>query len=265
MGSPKLQLAILATLGGVGFLLFAALFSLTLATPAWVEDYAASFIEERVTSMVDESIDAIPAPTGAGSLAQFAQSMLERNDVRIAELRQNLKDAVHIRLTDAIAQVRDLDCACRAQYTDMLERGVESRIELLQIANDEIIRFIQFRYMSVTVELKRDIRIFSSANAAVFLLLLLVTVAKPRALAHLFVPGVLLAASAMFCSYFYLFEQDWFLTIIYSDYLGYGYLGWLALAFAFLCDIVLNKARLTTELINATLQNIGSAILVAPC
>ena len=48
------------------------------------------------------------------------------------------------------------------------------------------------------------------------------------------------------CAYFYVFEQDWLLTLIYRDFTGFAYLGYLAVVFAFLCDIVMNGAAVTS-------------------
>ena len=119
--------------------------------------------------------------------------------------------------------------------------------------------------MDVTKELKRDVRIFTASNAAAFLMLLAIASLKPRAITHLFVPGILLATSALLCSYFYIFEQNWLLTIIHSDYLGWAYMGWLGGVFLFLCDIVLNHGRVTTEILNALASAVGSAAAFVPC
>jgi hypothetical protein len=119
--------------------------------------------------------------------------------------------------------------------------------------------------MDVAAELKRDIRVFTASNAAVFILLLLVSFLKPQAITHLFLPGVLLAVSTLICSHFYVFEQDWLLTVIHSSYLGFAYLAWLGVVFLFLCDIVFNRARITTEILNAMFNAIGSAFSVVPC
>ncbi len=74
-----------------------------------------------------------------------------------------------------------------------------------------------------------------------------------------------LGISTLFCSYFYIFEQNWLLTIIHSSYLGFAYLTWLGIVFLFLCDIVFNRARITTEILNAFFNAIGSALSVVPC
>lgn len=47
--------------------------------------------------------------------------------------------------------------------------------------------------------------------------------------------------------------------------MGFGYVAYIAVIFGFLIDIIFNKARVTTEIINAILNAIGSALSVAPC
>jgi len=98
-----------------------------------------------------------------------------------------------------------------------------------------------------------------------FLVLLAVSFAKPQAMAHLFVPGVLLVLATLIASTIYIFGQDWFYTILYNDYMGFGYLVYLSVIFSVLMDIVLNKARVTTEIINGVAQGLGSALSVSPC
>ena len=168
-------------------------------------------------------------------------------------------------MADALAEIRDLDCECRDKYAQTLQRRFELDIALLQAANDEVVDFIQATYMQVVAEVKRDIRVFTGSNAGVFLLLLLVSLLKPEAISHLFVPAALLSVAALTSSYFYVFEQNWLLTIIYGDYLGFAYLAYLGLVFFFLCDIVLNKARVTTRIANAVFEAAGSSVTWAPC
>jgi len=191
--------------------------------------------------------------------------MYEKNAAEIDRLKSNLRDEIHEQWASALALIRDLDCECRQKYSDIFEKGLETDITLLQAANDRIVDFIQSHYMEVATELKRDIRIFTASNATVFILLLLVSFLKPQAATHLFLPGALLAVSTLICSYFYVFEQNWLLTIIHSSYLGFAYLTWLGVVFLFLCDIVFNRGRITTGIINAILNVIGSVASVVPC
>ena len=159
----------------------------------------------------------------------------------------------------------DQDCECRKKWAAHIKEQYIINIASLQAANEKLQDFMRTKYMEIATDLKRDVRIFTGSNALIFLLLLLVSFLKPKAIAHLFLPGVLLVISTLVCSYFYIFEQNWLLTIIYNDYLGYGYLTYVGILFLFLCDIVFNGARVTTEIINSILQAIGSALTVAPC
>jgi hypothetical protein len=98
-----------------------------------------------------------------------------------------------------------------------------------------------------------------------FLFLLVVSFAKPKAIAHLFLPGVLLLSATVLASAIYIFGQDWFYTILYNDYMGFSYLAYIAVIFGILLDIALNKARVTTEVINGIANAVGSAFSVLPC
>ena len=77
---------------------------------------------------------------------------------------------------------------------------------------------------------------------------------------------LLLAIATVFCTYLYVFEQNWLMTIVEGSYLGWAYAGWLGVAYLFLCDIALNRGRVTTRLVNGVLEAFGSAISsLTPC
>ena len=56
-----------------------------------------------------------------------------------------------------------------------------------------------------------------------------------------------------------------FYTILYNDYMGFGYLAYIAVIFGFLLDITFNGAKVTTQIINGIANAIGSAFSVVPC
>jgi len=265
MDSTVAQKVSLRSIGIVGAVIFSTFFAITYSVPGWVEQFAADYIESEAEERIDSAIDAIRPPESDNALARLAQSMYEKNEAQIEQAKANLRNKVHERWAAALAVIRDLDCECRQKYSNMFESGFKTDIVLLQAANDRIVDFIHSTYMDVATELKRDIRIFTASNAAVFVFLLLVSFEKPQAITHLFLPGVLLAISTIICSYFYIFEQNWLLTIIQSSYLGFAYLAWLGVVFLFLCDIVFNRGRVTTQILNAILNVVGSAFSVNPC
>ncbi len=265
MTDQLLKKLFLGATGVSGTVIFWAFFAITFGTPEWVEDYAKDYIERKAAERVDESIDSLQLPESDSALIGLAQTIYERNSDRIEQLREDLRNEVHEKRADAIARIRDLDCECRDRIAQRLEDGLQTDIVLVDAANDRIVDFIHFKYLEVVDELKRDIRIFTASNGVACLLLLLLSFMKPRARDLLFLPGVLLAVSIVVCTNMYIFQQDWLLIIINGDYMGFAYLLWLGVIFVFLCDVVLNRGRITSWLLNALLNAIGSAASVSPC
>jgi len=239
-----MKLVILRTVGLVGILLFATLFVFTYSTPAWVETFARGFIEAEVAKQVDARIDGLKVEEGEGALAQVAGAIYRKNEQQIAELKADLKAKVHEQLADALVQIADLKCECRDRIAAFIAAGDRGTIRLLDAMNARIVDIVQSNYLRIVAELKHDIRIFCASNCVAFLLLLLATLLRRQAIAPLFVPGILLAIAVITCSACYLFNQNWLMTIIYSDYLGYGYLASLAVVFGLLLDVLLNEARI---------------------
>jgi hypothetical protein len=128
------------------------------------------------------------------------------------------------------------------------------------------VTFIQSSYLRRVEDLKHELRVFTGINAACFLLLLLVSFAKPAASRHLLFPGVLMLIATVFCAFLYVTSQEWLLAIIHGNYVGWAYAGWLGLVFLFLCDIALNRGRVTTRLANGVIGSLGSTVSsFSPC
>jgi hypothetical protein len=104
-----------------------------------------------------------------------------------------------------------------------------------------------------------------STNALIFAFLLVLTFLKPNQLKILFLSAVLLTASTLIASIFYIFGQNWFYTILYNHYMGFGYLLYITGIFLLLLDVAINKARITNYLFNTATSLIGGALKVATC
>jgi len=231
--------------GLAGAALFAFFLVLTYHTPEWVEDFAASYIEEQVADNVDATIDALDAPQGDDPISRYAAQLAKQNEARIAELKDSLKEEARSQLAACIAEIRGLTAEQRTRLQAWLEDGAKTRIGSLQWENARLVAIIQSGYLGVVADIKSNMRIFSASNAVAFLLLVLVSFLRPEHTRALFVPGILLVISTLACAYLYVFEQNWLLTLIHGDYLGLAYAGYLGVAFLFLCDIWLNEARVT--------------------
>lgn len=265
MTTDTVRILVLRAAGVLGAALFMAFFALTFSTPQWVERFAVDFIEARVSERVDAGIDALRPIPISGVAARVAKGLQRQNEVALENLKERFKGGVRQAWSAALAEVRDLDCECREKWSGFLEAGTFQQLASLEALNQRLTAFIQASYMEIATELKRDIRVFAAINAAVFLLLLLVSFLKPQAVGHLFFPGLLLCTATLLCAGFYVFEQNWLLTIIYGDYLGLAYAAYLGGVFLFLCDIVVNHGRVTTSLVNGLAEVVGSSFALIPC
>ena len=255
----------------IGVLLYGSLLAVTFLSPAWIEDYGASFIEQEVHEQVDAGIEvALSAASdrlaGAKGMLAGAARALQRNQAeRIADLRQSLQDGLHQRIADTIAQARQLDCECRQRWADWIADGFQLQIADLTLSSAKLGDFLHRQYAEVVSQLKRDLRIFAGSNALIFALLGVVAMLRGRATVPLLLPAVLLAIAGLICSWFYLFEQNWLLTIVYNDWLGWGYLAYLALVFALLLDVLVNRARVVRGIIEGAGHVLGASVQIAPC
>lgn len=246
------QLGTLRVAGIAGLAAFAFFFILTFSVPRWVETFARDYITERVTERVNATLGSSLAAADE-AFPDAARRLLERN----TSYMEKLEARSHQLMAAALAEIRDPDCACRLR--GLLDSETASSAALEPV-NQQLRFLVHGTYMRVVADLKREIRIFSGVNAGAFLLLLIVSFAKPGAARHLFVPGLLLAASTLLCTFLYVFEQNWLLTIVEGSYVGYAYAGWLGTAYLFLCDIALNRGRVTTTLVNMAIEALGVTV-----
>lgn len=252
----------LKIIGVIGTLIFGVALFFTLGVPGVVEAKAQEFIKNRIQMETNEKIDSLSLATAESRLGKLASKLLKEQEGQVSALKKKLKEKTYEKTAAVVAEMSDLSCECRNKYAQRLKTGIELRIASLSAANSKILDFMKTKYMEVAQNLTKDLRIFAGSNLAMFLLLLLASFLKPRATVQLSVPGVLLATSTLVCSYFYLFQQNWFFTIIYNDFLGFWYLAYVLAVFLWLCDIVFNKARITTRLIDGIFNVLGSA---SPC
>lgn len=257
---PVLRHSILIT-GIVGCLFFASAFLASLANPALVEQIAKDLIRHQVESIVREKIDAIDANFLSGKAAVFAKGYTNE----VAVIKRQLAERLPARLGAVIAEMGNLDCECRKKIETHLKEGFLLRMMEASKAEASLTSLIRTKYMDTATQLTREFRIFTGANALVFALLILAVLLKREAGLHLLPAAMVLLAAAATTAYLYLFKQNWLHTLVFNDYVGLTYLGYLGLAFAFLADIIFNRGRVTTELLNASLNAIGSAVHVLPC
>ncbi|MGB3626759.1 MAG: hypothetical protein WA989_13070 [Henriciella sp.] len=84
-----------------------------------------------------------------------------------------------------------------------------------------------------------------------FALALFLSIFRGPAARHLLPISITLTVTTILAVVWYAFGQDWVMTVIYSDYWGWGYSFLLAGLSALMIDIAANRARVTSAILNA--------------
>ncbi|WP_154222354.1 hypothetical protein [Marinicella rhabdoformis] len=253
--------ATLKTIGLIGLVLFGALFSVTYTSKETIESSAKSFVKFQIEKEIKAKQQAITA----SSMAEKARSMANKLGLDADKIQTDLENNLPDKIASVIAAMCGYDCEKKKAVSQSIAAGYMDRLKGIGIAQGTLAQIIKGKYVEIVGNLKFDLRIFLASNAIMFLILLMVSFFKPRAVAHLFLPGMLLLLATVISSSIYIFGQDWFYTIIYNDYMGFAYLAYLGIIFAVLMDIVFNAGSVTTSIINAIAEAVGSSLSLASC
>jgi hypothetical protein len=248
---------ILLTISAVGAALFASAFVVSFVRPMLIESMTKELVRREIEARVGERI----ASLQGSRLARLAQRAIVKNDRRMADLASELPKKV----AAVVAEMQDSNCGCRKVLAGAASSFLTLELLVRSGVSDRLLALIRGKYAEVTQALLREFRIFTGANALVFLLLGITTYTRRRAGLQLLLPAIVLLGAALVVGTLYLFGQDWVHTIVFSSYVGLGYFAYLVLAVAFLLDVVFNHGRISTEIVNAALNAFGGAIQAAPC
>lgn len=248
-------------LGALGCVVFTLALTASFVSPSFVERAAKQAIRQEVEKRVREKIGVLDE----NFLLRQAQVLAHGQSERISQAQQALAQHLPERLSQVIAEMSDLDCECRKKVEAGVRGGLEGEVAGASAIREKLTVLIRTKYMETARQVVREFRIFTGTNALVFGLLAAAVLLKPRAGLHLLPSAALLLIAALVTGYLYLFNQDWLHTLVFNDFVGWGYLAYLGGAFALLADVVLNKARVTTEVLSLVLDAAGSAVEVVPC
>ena len=226
-----------------------------------VQNYAVSEVSDRFQEQVvrfeqEERLE------GLKSLARdLSDQLAKKIELRQAALKLGGDEFVANVLT-AHCQI---ECGKREEARELVRSFFEAELVAVQHQKEQIERFILKEYDDVLSELRRDIQIFCVSNLIAFLFALGLAVFKGRASVHLLPISLLLSVATGIATYFYVFGQNWVLTILFNNYWGWSYLGFICFLFLLLIDIALNRARITSFVINLFCNVLGAAFSVLPC
>ncbi|UXI67906.1 hypothetical protein [Tahibacter amnicola] len=252
----------LLILGFGGALLFLAALLVSYAAPLRIESAARGLIERELVARTQAAIDNAGQNKAVNAVMAWGQRIGAAAGVESTAVR----DAVTRTVSDIVTRMQDPACPCRTRIVVAVESWGNGVLESAGAIKERVTQFVEAKYQQTVASLLREFRLFCTANGLVLLCLGLAVVIRRKADVQLLPVALMLTLAATITAYWYLFAQDWLHTIVFSDYVGLGYFAYLGLAFAGLCDIILNRARITVRVLNRILEMIGSAASsLAPC
>lgn len=245
----------------LGALVFTSAFALSYLNPILIERAAREVVRIEVERRVGQRIDELTNSRIAG----LAQRALRKTGIEIENAQSDIREQLPRRVANIVADMLDADCECRRRLVASSEASAQEHLSSLLSVRERLTGLIEHAYASVSRSLMREFRIFTASNAIAFVLLGVVALVRKGATLQLLLPALVLVGAVVVTSSIYLFGQNWLHTIVFGNYVGLGYtlyLGVVALLFA---DILLNRARVTTRIVNAALELVGSAVSAVPC
>lgn len=236
---------LLVTVAAAGVLCSALLFATSFFNPRAIAHSARSFVIEETKERYSEYRSQVLRNSSAEKTLGFLK---QRFEVKLQDLPQTVK-----RLEMLVGVLMDGFCQsrrCEGIWADADQRrqifAERQALEANDLSQGLVVidGFLKHKTQEVLAGLIRDVRIFSGTNLAIYgALCLLVTLVGADVLRPLMVPAFLVLGSNLIATGLYLFDQNWFYTILYSHYWGYGYLILVGLILVLMLDIVVNRAR----------------------
>lgn len=259
-----MKILFLRSLGVLGLLLFLPLFILTFINPNKIENSAKPFIKWKLNIEVNKKIDSFTILKSKNKntfLGKVGNKFSTITNNKLEKLKEQLKLIASRSIIKDFKAMNDKNCKCREIWNNRISEFLNLRIVSFEKAKEKLSNFTRAKYMEIVKKLIIDLRIFLGANSFVFILILLVSFLKNKSKDILVIPSVLMLTATIVSTYFYLFSQNWFYTILFNDYVGFGYIIYLLLVFSMLCDIVFNDSRILKSIINF----IGNIFSSASC
>ena len=235
--------AILRGICVLGVLLTETLIYVVLQHPKVFEKSALGFVQSQIKTELQER-----HPDQASGLKAVAG--------HLAQTQQRLGDgdALGSKLPELIAMIAALQCSCPGarddtarRTADAIREALANQIQHLNSGQKRLSDLIRKKYDRTLSELRTDVLIFLSTNLAAFSLLLAASFLPMRR--HTVLPGSLLLVAVAASVWMYLAEQNWFYTILFGSYYGYGYATMMLIIFGLLVDVIMFRAWISRKLL----------------
>lgn len=207
-------------LTGLGAAVFAARFLFVTLAPEDFDRRTRDFAIAKVKVKVDDRIGTAVRSKAADKASALAGVFSKRLEERIQKLRADLDAGVPEFIADILAEACKLDCERRAKAAKAIRSFYKSTIAAYGITLKNMRTFIETQYDRVMEKLRADLKIFSGSSFIALLFALLLSVFRGKAAAHLLPFSIALTVATVIAVYWYVFGQDWVMTMIFSSYWG---------------------------------------------
>lgn len=147
-----------------GLLLFGAAWLASLVSPGWVEQQGRALLKQQVERRVQQRIDALDDH----AVLRLGAKLRTQERQRLQSMQAQLRDGLPARVAQVVAEMSDLDCACRRNIQDWLEGGLRQSLQDATQRENRLTRLIRSQYMETAAQLMREWRIVTGANALVW-------------------------------------------------------------------------------------------------
>lgn len=233
------------SVGIVGALLCLAMIVLMQGWPKVFERTAIGFAKQQVTAEVQERYPGL----GSGKLADGVSRMWDA----LGKRQKRTEETAEGPLPGLVAEVISAYCGCtdpvkKQARADAVRAGLMAQAAKLGLAQDQLTDFVKGKYDTILSALKADLTIFLGTNLFAFAAVFAVSFVGRDYRGYVVIPGLLLLIAAAIASWVYLTQQDWFYTIVYQNYYGWGYAVIIGVIFGLLLDIIVNRARVCLKI-----------------
>jgi hypothetical protein len=250
------MLAAIRVISIVGLVLFGPVFLATALAPTVVEQAAKSYVKAKAKSEADRYLESFAGRT----LAKTYDALRDRYAQQLADNQAALEADLPGIITELMDRLCHFDCGAKAELKIAITEGMKAAAVALKRGLDKIKALAQEKYSETVAKIRRDLMIFSGCNVVIFALLLGLTLLRRQHARPLTLPAALMVIATAASAAIYLFGQDWFWVVLTDSYMGFGYLGYVAVIFLFLMDIVYNGAQVTQGIMNAITEALSKCL-----
>lgn len=259
----------------MGAILFGTLFGLTYKDTQWFEDSAKEWVAQEIERRIQMDFPML----FPDRKEKPSNGMLNKLKDKLHERVKNLREKLFSDLPDQIAVEIAQWCTCRLKIEDKeaaqrkfdeirisvrqdIIADIKENIKIKTIGLENVKALIKGHYIKIIEQLLKDFRIFSGSNVLIFLSILILSLIKTEHEKALMAAGGLVTCGTLASIAIYLFNQNWFHALLFNDYMGWGYLVYVATITGFLADVIFNKGKISIEVVMAILTVLAMALSV---